>query len=62
MIGAAKTLKRHCSGVPAIRPRITNGMVKDLTSKINTALKRSYCFQTSENYRTIIHLVAVVPP
>lgn len=59
VIEAAKTLKRHWSGVLAfIRSRITNGIVEGLTSKIKTALKRAYGFKTFANYRTIIYLVA----
>lgn len=59
VIEAAKTIKRHWSGVLAfIRSRITNGIVEGLTSKIKTALKRAYGFKTFENYRTIIYLVA----
>lgn len=59
VIEAAKTIKRHWSGVLAfIRSRITNGVVEGLTSKIKTALKRAYGFKTFENYRTIIYLVA----
>jgi transposase len=59
VIEAATTITRPWQGVLAcLRSRITHGVVEGLTSKIKTALPRAYGFQTFENSRTSIDLVA----
>jgi transposase len=55
----AATIKRHWEGVlHFITSRITAGIVEGLNSKIKTAMKRAYGFESVMYLRTIIYLDA----